>query len=204
MQINHPYEGKDIEESLQAALEPGHVPNATTPEQDVGDRLKKMRTKKGLSLRELASRAQVSYSELSRIECGYSFPSANMLRKLSPHLSVPVNELLFMAGYSFQFPGDQDVYLNFDGETIDMEKESANMYYQDTALFLQLTEWFHNYNAEDAKLLTDLLSALNAEHHLRKKSKSKITSEKSSYFLKLMETIKSSIQICRYFLPMKE
>ena len=58
MQINHPYEGKDIEESLQAALEPGHVPNATIPERDVGDRLKEMRTK--ISIRKYAPQIEPS------------------------------------------------------------------------------------------------------------------------------------------------
>lgn len=192
--------GKDVEKSLQNALEPD-TQDVLTQEQKMGKRLKEMRTKKKLSLRALAAKAQVSYSELSRIECGHSFPSANMLRKLSPHLSVPIDELLFMAGYNFQFPGDQSVYLNFDGEIIDMEQEATNMYCQDTALFLQLTDWYRNYNTEDAQILICLLRALKSEHHLLKDTDRKMSKEKSSHFLKLMANIKSLIQICDYFLP---
>ncbi len=192
-------ESKVVEKTLQDALKL-EKQNVSPHENKIGQQLKEMRTKKSLSLRALAAKAQVSYSELSRIECGHSFPSVNMLRKLSPHLSVPIDELLFMAGYNSQFPGDQSVYLNFDGEIVDMEQEAANMYCQDTALFLQLIDWYHNYNIEDAKILMLFLDALKTEHHLFKDPDVTITKEKSSHFLEFMRNIKSLIRISNHFL----
>ncbi len=59
----------------------------------LGARLKEIRLRSGLSLRELARRAEVSPSLVSQIENGKSRPSVSTLYNLSRVLSVSVDEL---------------------------------------------------------------------------------------------------------------
>ncbi len=59
----------------------------------LGDRIKDLRTGIGLSLRELARRADISAPHLSDIELGRRFPSDDALERLARHLSVPEADL---------------------------------------------------------------------------------------------------------------
>ena len=56
----------------------------------IGQKLRAARQEKGLSLRELASRADVSISLLSQIENGKSTPSVRSLHSIADALSVPL------------------------------------------------------------------------------------------------------------------
>lgn len=65
-----------------------------------GEYLKKMRERKGYSIRQLASYSGVSDSYLSQIETGKSgVPKPAILRKLASPLGVDYKELLRAAGY---------------------------------------------------------------------------------------------------------
>jgi transcriptional regulator with XRE-family HTH domain/mannose-6-phosphate isomerase-like protein (cupin superfamily) len=57
----------------------------------VGEKLRAARNEQGLSLRELASRAGVSASLLSQIECGKVTPSASSLFQIATALALPIH-----------------------------------------------------------------------------------------------------------------
>ena len=63
-----------------------------TPEETIGARLRRLRTDRGLSQRELASPG-VSYAYISRIEAGTRQPSVKALRKLARKLGVTAEYL---------------------------------------------------------------------------------------------------------------
>jgi transcriptional regulator with XRE-family HTH domain len=70
----------------------------TDPIAYLGPRLKEIRMKTGLSLREIARQLNVSPSFVSQIENGKSQPSVATLYALAKLLSVPVDVLFESAG----------------------------------------------------------------------------------------------------------
>ncbi|MBC2856401.1 MAG: cupin domain-containing protein [Cetobacterium sp.] len=60
----------------------------------IGERIKKSRNEKGLSLRELATRVELSASFLSQIEQGKASPSIENLKKIANCLDVRVSYLI--------------------------------------------------------------------------------------------------------------
>jgi len=64
-----------------------------------GKKLREIREKKGLSLREAARKASISPTLLSLIETGKRKPTSAVLVKLASVLSVPQDELLFLYDY---------------------------------------------------------------------------------------------------------
>lgn len=73
---------------------PGSVSSETEPlaQESIGQRLRRLRTKRGLSQRELAEPG-VSYAYISRIEAGTRQPSVKALRKLARKLGVSAEYL---------------------------------------------------------------------------------------------------------------
>lgn len=63
------------------------------PEITLGEKIRSLREKADLSLRELAKAADVSPPFLSDVELGRRFPSNEKLVLLAAHLKVPVEEL---------------------------------------------------------------------------------------------------------------
>lgn len=67
---------------------------------DICKYISQLRKDKGLSQRELARRAQISNTEISRIESGERVqPSPAVLKKLAPVLGVSSEQLMEAAGY---------------------------------------------------------------------------------------------------------
>jgi transcriptional regulator with XRE-family HTH domain len=62
----------------------------------MGDRLRRARTARGLSLRTVAKRLGVSPSLISQVETGRAMPSVNTLYSLANELGVSLDELLFV------------------------------------------------------------------------------------------------------------
>ena len=60
----------------------------------IGEKLKKSRNEKGLSLRDLATRVELSASFLSQIEQGKASPSIENLKKIANTLDVGVSYLI--------------------------------------------------------------------------------------------------------------
>lgn len=70
----------------------------------VGQRIRRIREEKGLGLRELGRRADISHSYLSQIENGNKKePKSYILRALAHELDVDYNELLDIAGYNAEW-----------------------------------------------------------------------------------------------------
>ncbi len=69
----------------------GHGPDEEAPA--VGPNLRRLRTKRGLSLERLAQRSGVSRAMLSQIELGQSAPTINLLWKVARSLGVPFSAL---------------------------------------------------------------------------------------------------------------
>jgi transcriptional regulator with XRE-family HTH domain len=63
------------------------------PEITLGEKLRNLREKADLSLRELAKMIDVSAPFLSDVELGRRFPSDEKLSLLAHHLAVPIEEL---------------------------------------------------------------------------------------------------------------
>lgn len=56
----------------------------------IGEKVKKYRTEKNLTVKELAARAQITPSMLSQIEHGQANPSLNTIRLLAKELDTPM------------------------------------------------------------------------------------------------------------------
>src|SRR4051794_8890517 len=61
---------------------------------DVGPRLKRMRTQRGITLTELAAATGISKSTLSRLESGQRKPSLELLLPLAETYRLPLDELV--------------------------------------------------------------------------------------------------------------
>lgn len=80
---------------------------AKTAGGEVGELLRKWRTRRQLTQLDLALEAGVSARHLSFIETGRSRPSAEMILRLAEQLEVPLrerNRMLLAAGYAPSFP----------------------------------------------------------------------------------------------------
>src|SRR5262245_41793169 len=62
----------------------------------MGDRLRTARLARGLSVRGLAERLQVSASLISQVETGRARPSVNTLYAIATELGLSLDELLFL------------------------------------------------------------------------------------------------------------
>ena len=81
------------------------------------DTLKKLRTEKGLSQRELAERMYVTRTAITKWESGNRLPDAAMIKRLSEVLGTDVNTLLSAVAESDEYPNiilldDNAVILN--------------------------------------------------------------------------------------------
>lgn len=75
----------------------GRRNGAAAPEfATMGDRLRRARTARGLSLRALAKRLGVSPSLISQVETGRAKPSVSTLYALTTELGISLDELLFI------------------------------------------------------------------------------------------------------------
>jgi transcriptional regulator with XRE-family HTH domain len=67
---------------------------------NLGEHIKDARIERGLSLRQLASEAEVDYSWLSKVERGiYAAPDPRYLDRLAQVLKLETADLFAMAGY---------------------------------------------------------------------------------------------------------
>lgn len=69
----------------------------------VGQMITEAREKSGLSKNQLAELANVSHTEIARIESGErELPNPKTLRKISKHIGVNYNDLMYAAGLGIQ------------------------------------------------------------------------------------------------------
>src|SRR5437016_12208068 len=111
-----------------------------TAGETIGQRLKRLRLKRGLSQRELAAPG-VSYAYISRIEAGTRQPSVKALRKLAAKLGVTAD------------------YLE-TGSSLD-SVDARELHLADLELAVRLGEW----NGAETQLAAVLTEALAAGDH---------------------------------------
>ncbi|MGN0973905.1 MAG: helix-turn-helix domain-containing protein [Bacilli bacterium] len=72
-------------------------------DKSVGEIIAEAREKKGISKRELSRIANISDTELARIESGErEIPNPKTLRKISKYIDINYNDLMYAAGLGFQ------------------------------------------------------------------------------------------------------
>ena len=91
----------------------------------VGQMIEQAREAKGISKRELSRLAKISDTELARIESGErEIPNPKTLRKISKHIGINYNDLMYAAGLGFQVtnlnPFLRDYYEGLKGDEIDL------------------------------------------------------------------------------------
>ena len=95
----------------------------------IGEIIAEAREKKNLSQRQLAKLAGINSSGLSKIEAGERDPSPRILRKLSNHIDVNYNELMYKMGLGIEVsplnPFIKDYYYNLKGN--DLEEAEINI-----------------------------------------------------------------------------
>jgi len=84
----------------------------------LGDNVRRLRERAGLSLRELAAQATVSTSTLSNIEAGLGNPGVETLVSIAGALGVPFSELVL--------PHEPDVQVQRSDEGILVKAEGAD------------------------------------------------------------------------------
>ncbi|RSK28371.1 helix-turn-helix domain-containing protein [Bacillus sp. HMF5848] len=101
----------------------------------IGDRLKKYRLQKGLSLSELAERAGVAKSYISSIERNLQTnPSIQFLEKVSTVLDIPLNSLLY---------DDTEMDDNLDQDWLKLVKDAmdSGVSKDEFREFLEFNKW---------------------------------------------------------------
>lgn len=93
-------------------------------QETVGEMIAKAREEKSLSKRELSRLANISDTELARIESGArEVPNPKTLRKISKYIGVNYNDLMYAAGLGFQVtnlnPFLRSYYENLKGEQLE-------------------------------------------------------------------------------------
>ena len=71
-----------------------HSPALSTILAEVGPRLRRLRTRRGVTLTQLAAETGISKSTLSRLESGQRKPSLELLFPLAQAHQVPLEELV--------------------------------------------------------------------------------------------------------------
>jgi transcriptional regulator with XRE-family HTH domain len=117
-------------------------------QQAIGQILRALRQRKGLTQKELASKIQgkVDYSYIGKIERGEQLPSLKMLERLSSALAVPLSSF-------FQGLGS-DVTARREGH----EEGNEALGRQREQLLLYLVNTVHN---DDIPLLIEIVRVLN-------------------------------------------
>ena len=81
----------------------------------IGEVIAEAREQKNLSQRQLAKLAGINSSGLSKIEAGERDPSPKILRKISKHIDVNYNDLMYKMGLGIEVsplnPFIKDYYL---------------------------------------------------------------------------------------------
>lgn len=108
----------------------------------IGERIKRLRTERGLSLSELADKAGVAKSYLSSIERQIQKnPSVQFLEKISSVLDVPVNDLLGQ-----QTSNIDDLELDSDWTQLVVEAMNSGVSKEEFKKFLEYNKWKMSQN----------------------------------------------------------
>ncbi|MCM3718505.1 helix-turn-helix domain-containing protein [Fictibacillus phosphorivorans] len=106
--------------------------------QNIGEQIKRIRLKKGLSITKLAMIAKISKGYLSSIESHKTNPSAHMIQKLAKALEVPVEQLL---NVQIELLDPEWVELVTQAKDMGIDKEEVRA-------FLAYEAWKHSLKEE--------------------------------------------------------
>lgn len=93
-------------------------------QKEIGEKIKYLRTRKGISMRELGDNLGVSHAHISKLESGINSPSVDLLEKLSEFFNIDVSyffarkdedEILFERDLSLEHLKDK-YNLEIDGK----------------------------------------------------------------------------------------
>lgn len=90
----------------------------------LGDELRRLRTRQGLSLRALAAQAGISNPYLSQIERGEKTPSPRILQALAGPLGVTEQHLLVLAGVIPSTPTGTRAVIASDDQLTPAQREA--------------------------------------------------------------------------------
>lgn len=108
-------------------------------QQHIGNRIKKLRTLRGLTLKELGEEIDFNYSNLSKIERGQRKPTIEVIENLSSYFKVPI---------SYFFGETKNLYINTDSlEWFTLSKEMKN----------------RNISLDELRVLVDILDRSKKE-----------------------------------------
>lgn len=158
----------------------------------LGKHLQQEREARGMTVRQLAAKAKLSYAELSRIENGKKMPTPSTLRKLSPYLSIPINTLLLEAGYSFQTDRNGPIYVDLDGKEITLEEKALKIYSKNVEFFFLLDRLVEQCNDEDIELVKNFLQIIERKNCMEQDSNN--TTQANISFSKLYQGLQLLIQ----------
>ena len=132
-----------------------------------GSYIKYLRTKKEMSQRDLSEKTEIAPSEICKIENGdRQKPSAKHLRALAPVLGVPLQDLLYRAGYIDDVNDEtfnQKEYIDSMGNQINMSFLVNSIYGADIDLLPLLKKLTDRYDVDDLDIVKGLFKTLTAD-----------------------------------------
>jgi|SRR5690606_9636651 len=114
----------------------------------IGDKVKKFRIEKGLSLTELAERAGVAKSYLSSIERNIqSNPSIQFLEKIASVLNIPIESLI----HEPEQAENEETELDDEWKSLIHEAIESGISKEQFREFLEFNRWRMQQNAKQNK-----------------------------------------------------
>lgn len=88
-------------------------------QKEIGEKIKKLRNRKGISMRELGDNLGVSHAHISKLESGINSPSVDLLEKLSDFFNIDLS-------YFFAKEDDDEILFERD-LSLEHLKEKYNL-----------------------------------------------------------------------------
>lgn len=131
----------------------------------IGEYIKILRKEKGLSQRVLGELANVSNTEISRIESGERIkPSPEILKAIAPHLGVDYLDLMRKANYIEEVVENngikESILRNDDGSLADIVRVATNINQKDSELFVIMTRATEELPQEDLDKIKEYAEGL--------------------------------------------
>jgi len=131
----------------------------------IGTYIANLRTEKQMSLRELATKASLSSSEVSRIETGKrQKPTPATLKSISKALNTDYSDLMKVAGY-IEEETDEDgifeqVFRDESGEIVDVVRGVKEMLRKDEDWANVAYRVSRDLSPDDRKIISDLAKSI--------------------------------------------
>lgn len=132
---------------------------------DIGNYIKSLREEKGLSQRKLAELAEISHTEISRIESGERLkPAPSIMDKLAPFLGIPYTDLMKKAGYIEEMIDHEGfteyVYRDNDGSLADTIRMAKSIQNKDTELLTIMNRVADELTEDEIDIIKNMAKSL--------------------------------------------